>query len=113
MNYLAFLDRCLGNGEHVLRHYDRVYIAMDIEDIALQILDIVGYKVVLIALRVFLRGIHITFAIHNFIEFPINHSASCYCSSEGARVAIHKGGGEETSEAPTIDNHTLAIYIRK
>ena len=28
-------------------------------------------------------------------------------------MAVHKGGGEEASEAPAIDYHTLAIYIRE
>ena len=95
----------------MLREYNGVDIAMDIEDIALKVLDIAGNEVILIAFGVFLRGIHIAFAIHCLVIFPVDHGASRYCRGEGTRMAIHEGGGKEATEAPSIDSQTIGIDI--
>ena len=67
----------------------------------------------LVAVRVGLRGLHITLGIMRVIQFPVIYSAPCYAVVELLRSTEKKHGSHRASERETFDTYLVCLYIRK
>ena len=105
------IDAGAHEGEGVLGHTDRVVPAVDDEEAAFEVLGFVEQGCAAVAFRIALWGVHIAFAIHDFIESPVDDRASCYGCLEYIGIGGHEAGGHETAKAPAVHAEAIAIYV--
>ena len=67
----------------------------------------------LVAVRVGLRGLHITLGIMRIIQFPVIYSAPCYTVVELLRSTEKKHGSHRSAERKAFDSYLVGLYIRK
>ena len=72
------IDAGTEEGDAVLRHTHRVVGTDDDLQLALQVTGPLGEVGVSVTFRVVLRGVHIAFAVHHFIQFPVDDRSAGY-----------------------------------
>ena len=70
---LAVVDAIFDKDKAVLPHDDRVGGAVNHQEFAFQFVGFVFEAGQLVAFRIFLWGVHVAFAIHDFVVFPIQN----------------------------------------
>ena len=60
-----------------------------------------------------LRRVHIAFAVHHFVIFPVDDRTSSHAYLEEVRVSQHQVGGHIAAETPAVYAYLSGIHIRK
>ena len=76
--------------EAVLPYDDRVYCALADQKLALEVLCLVDQACPCITFRISFRMVHVTFSVHHFIPFPVDHRATCHSYLENVRIVGHQ-----------------------
>ena len=70
----------------MLPEHDRVDRSLADEQFTLKVLRLVDEAGLFIALRVYIRMVHVPFAVHDLIPFPVDDRSSCNRHLEHIRV---------------------------
>ena len=116
---VARIDEIIGIGirvhasleetEAVLPNNHRVYIAVNQQEAAAQVLSLELQVGILIALGVFFRMIHIAFAVHDFIVAPVDDRAAGDSHFENIRIRTHQVSRHKAAIAPAV--HADAVFV--
>ena len=105
------IDAGTEEGDAVLRHTHRVVGTDDDLQLALQVAGPLGEVGVPVTFRVVLRGVHIAFAVHHFIQFPVDDRSAGYPHLEHVVVRQHQVGGHKSAEAPAVYADASCIHV--
>ena len=66
-----------------------------------------------VSLRIGLRGVHVTLAVHHFIPTPVDDRTTSYAYLEYVRMVGHHGNSHETAKTPAMYAYAVSVYIRQ
>ena len=99
---------------HTVLHNDRIILhAMYKHQLSVKLIHMVKHVRVFIAFRVFLWHVHVAFAVHYFVHFPIDDRATSNANFKHIRVAQHEVKGHKTAETPAMYANAVCVNIRK
>ena len=107
----ARLDTFGKERQAMLRHHRVVVISRDNLQFSLQVLRLAQEARLLVAFGVGLRRVHISFAVHHLVPFPVDDGTSCHAHLEHVGIVGHEGDGHESAEAPSVHAHAVGIDI--
>lgn len=107
----AGIDAGLHETEGVLRNAGIILIAMNDQQVTLQVASQITQVGLLVSIGIGLWGIHIAFSIHHFVERPVYHRASSHSHLEDIVQAEHHAGGHVASKAPTVNTDAILVHI--
>ena len=111
IDLFAGFDAGIDELDAVLPDNGVVFGAMDDEEAAFEVFGLRGEGIVGIALGILLRGVHIAFAVHDFVPFPVDDRAAGAADFEDFGVGEFHGDGHESAEAPAFDTHAGLIDV--
>ena len=80
------LDALSDEAEAVLPYYYRVDRSLADKKLALEILGLVDEAGLCISLRIDVRVVHVAFAVHYFVPFPVDYRSSGHSHLEDIRI---------------------------
>ena len=95
----------------VLGYAHWVVVSEDDEQATFEVGGAQGEVVVAIAFGIGLGGIHVAFAVHDFIIAPVDDRTSGYTALEDIVVGKHEVGGHEAAVAPSVYTQTVGVDI--
>ncbi len=84
VNLLAFLDTGLNKLKAVLPNHCIVLCTMYYQQFSIKLIHIIENAGFLVTFWVLVRSIHIAFAVHYFVVFPVNNRAATGCDFKNA-----------------------------
>ncbi len=109
----SIVDAVFNEHEAVLPHHDRVGSAMNQEQLAFELVGFVFKTRQLVAFGIFFRCVHVTFAVHDFIVFPVHDGTACHRHLESFRMIDFQRCGHEAAVTPSVGTNAVGIDIRK
>ena len=100
---LALLDAGLDELDAVLPDDGVVFGAMDDEETTLEVAGLGDEGGGGVAIGVFLGGVHVAFAVHDFVPLPVDDGAAGAGDLEDFGVGEFHGDGHEAAEGPAFD----------
>ena len=97
----------------MLGHAGTVVVIVDDEQMSLQIACKVLQVRFLVALGITLRGVHVAFAVHDFIIAPVDDRSAGNTYFEYLRITEHQGGGHVSAKTPAMNTNTFTVHIRQ
>ena len=85
----ASFDTGIKERQAVLRYYGNIVVARDDLQLALQVFGLGEERSLLVALRIALRRVHIAFAIHHLIPFPVDDWTTSNAHFEHVGIVGH------------------------
>ena len=99
----ASLDAGIEERQTMLGHNGVVVITRNNLELALQIAGLVDEARLRVTLRILLRRIHIAFAIHYLVPFPVDDGTTSYANLEDVGVVKHERDSHETAKRPAVN----------
>ena len=109
----ASFDTCSQERVSVLGYAGGVGSADDDFQTAFQVAGFQFQVGAFVAFRIRLWRIHVTFAVHHFIELPVDDRSAGYPYLENVRISQHQVGCHEATEAPTMYADSFTVYVRQ
>ena len=105
------LDAFPDEAQTVLPDHYRVYCALADKELALQGCSLVDEAGLCISFRIDVRMVHVPFAIHHFVPFPVYYRTTCNGDLEYVRVIGDERNGHETAVAPSVYADSVLVHI--
>ena len=107
----ALLDGAIDKRLTMLPDDSAVHAIVDDEQTSLETADIIDNAVIGIAVWILLRGVHIAFAIHDLIVFPVADGSTCDTGPELIWETSKKRKSHEATETPAMDADARGVDI--
>ena len=97
----------------MLPYNDRIDSALADKEFALEVRSLVDEACLCISLRIALRMVHVSFAVHYLIPLPVDNRTACNTDLEYIRIVGDQRDGHESAVAPSMDADAVAVDIWK
>ena len=97
----------------MLRHTSWVVVSEDYLETSFQVSSLLQQTAALVSLRVLLGSVHIAFAVHHFVVFPVDDRSASHSHLEDIGISEHEVRGHEATERPSVNSHPVFVNIRQ